>query len=128
MPSWRGRILGVMRLAALVMAIVVGGAPAALTGCEIACAIAAAESAAAPVTHACHGTAPDAGPSIAAGTHPCGHEDEMPPAGKVAPPDVAVAPGASLSFAAHGVSTRLVDAFTRSAPPGRFQIPLPLRI
>ncbi len=128
MPSFRGHILGAMRLAALLMAIVVGAAPAALTACEIVCASVPVESAAAPSAHSCHGTTHTEGLSMAAGTHACGHEEAMPPAGKIPPPDVAVSPGMSVSLPAQGVSTRVIDAFTRSAAPGRLQSPLALRI
>lgn len=127
MRSVRGHILGSMRLAALVMAMVVGAAPAALTACEMTCASTLAESAATP-GHACHGTPHEDRPSITTGSHVCGHEDEMPPAGKVPPPDVAVSPCSSLPIAAREIATPLAGVFTQTGPPGPLQIPLPLRI
>ena len=124
------RILNRMRrrLAAAAFVFVLVGAPAALTACELVCAIADAAPAGNSPSHSCHGTQPPEGPAFSAGVHACGHSSELPEAKTAA--SVTAAPGA----AAAPVSARiaapdalLAHEFVTSRPrPSR--VPAPLRI
>jgi hypothetical protein len=123
-----GHILITMRLAALVMTLVVGAAPAALTACEIACAMASDESRDASSVHSCHGSPRHDASSIGAGTHACGHEDELLPAGKFATAQTAVPAAVAVRrpFFSHEPTARA--AAGAALPPGTFTPPTPLRI
>lgn len=131
----RRHILTVMirRLAALVLALVVTGAPASLIACEILCAAradrASHSDAAAP--HSCHATQPaGTAAAVTTGVHVCGHGEELPATTAKVVPQAAPAPGdaiAAVPFLLHtGVSHRFLTA--ASLPPGPSKLLTPLRI
>lgn len=72
-----GRILEPMvrRIAGLVLALLVAGAPAALTACELLCASHDVQPA-----HACHESQPAGTTSVTGGLDVCGHGDVLPEA------------------------------------------------
>lgn len=120
----------VRRLGAFVLALVLTGAPAALTACELACA--AHDDGRGAPTHSCHSSEPEGTTSITSGgVHVCGHGDELPAAsGKVMPPG---APGPAIaavvspfSFDGDGVSGRA--RAVASSPPGPPKLVTHLRI
>jgi hypothetical protein len=117
------------RLGAWLLVLVVVGAPAALTVCEIVCA--ARDSRSSSVAHACHRTQPSDDAHIDAGAQLCGHEDALPTAARqvmlllASPPGVAVTAHALI---AHADSTiHRAHAITSSLPDSS-GLPRPLRI
>jgi hypothetical protein len=126
-----GRLLGRMsqRLGALLLMLVVAGAPAALTVCEIVCAARGSQSSS--VAHSCHGTQPSYGAHIDAGAQLCGHEDALPTAAMQAmlllasPPAVA---GAGHTLNAHEDGTIHRAHAITSSPADSSSLPRPLRI
>lgn len=130
-----GRILVPMsrRLGALLLVLVVAGAPAALTACEIVCAARDSHAAAdgsGSAAHSCHGTRPSDGPLIGTGVQICGHDEELPAAAaaQTAPPLVAAVAilTPSILSSVDGVLHRV--HLVVPSPPGHPQLPVPLRI
>lgn len=75
------------RVGSILLAIVVVGAPAALTTCEIVCTLRDGRGHAdVSALHSCLGTQPPNGPGIKAGTRICGHDEELPVAASQAAP------------------------------------------
>lgn len=110
------------------LALVVSGAPAALTACEIVCAVRdthAADEAA----HSCHGTQPSDAPGIDSGVRVCGHDEALPAAASQTALLVALAPAPQ----APAIVVSLDDVLPRvpvvaSSAPGHPRLPVPLRI
>jgi hypothetical protein len=117
-----------LRLGAWLLVLVVAGAPAALTACEIVCAAHDSHSEAA--AHSCHRTQPSDGPLIDVGVQVCGHDEELPDAApaQVNPPTllaVAVATSSILPMPAASLDGMHVVV---SWPLGHLKRPTPLRI
>jgi len=101
------------RLAALVLALVVTGAPSALAACEIACVLTDGRPLSGSHTsaHTCHGTARSESPTIRGAFHICGHDDELPAAASqtpflLAPCPPAAVPAQTLSLHENGTALR----------------------
>lgn len=115
-------------LTAVTLALVVAGAPAALTACEIVCAAHDSHSEAA--AHSCHRTQPSDGPLIDAGVQVCGHDEELPDAAaaQVNPPTLlAVAVATSSILPMPPASLDGVHVVV-SSPSAHLKRPAPLRI
>lgn len=124
-----GRILVRMsrRLGALLLVLVVAGAPAALTACEIVCA--ARDSHAPAAAHSCHRTQPSDGPLIGAGVQVCGHDEGLPEAAAQGnpPPVLAAAIVTPSIFSSPGDGLHRVHVGVSSLPVPLTR-PTPLRI
>lgn len=105
-----GRILGPMRqrVAALVIALMVAGAPAALIACELLCAAPDGQP-----SHACENGQPAGTTSVTGAVHACGHDDALPEASGMVTPQsspvaMVVAVMSPQPFHAQGAGPRLV--------------------
>jgi hypothetical protein len=116
------------RLGTLLLALVVTGAPAALTACEIVCA--ARDSRSLPggsAAHSCHRTQPPDGPGIGTGAQNCGHDEELPAAAAQAAPPSAPAVAVLTSTPLPSMEGAFHPAQVVSSP-GHPRLPTPLRI
>jgi hypothetical protein len=116
----------------LFMALVVAGAPAMLTACELMCAVRSSRPAAdssVSNAQACHGSRPSGGPVVDAGGQTCSHEKEFPAAASpVAPVPVPAVIGLTASMLAwRGDALHRRHAVVAS-PPGHARLSIPLRV
>lgn len=119
----------VRRVDALLIVLMVAGAPGALMACEIACASHDRQLSGAE-THSCHEVQRSRAASVVSGVHICGHESEMPEAAKTTPQ---VVHGPFLDAVLFTSVARIDGPLSRSDrlalfPPGSSKLLTPLRI
>jgi len=117
------------RLGALLLAMIVLGAPVSLTVCEVMCA---ARTDAGTARHSCHQTRPTGThDALSSHGHICGHGDELPVASRGTGDDQpmpapAVIVVASLSIGATGMAP--FAQLTAKSPPSHRHALVPLRL
>jgi hypothetical protein len=117
------------RILALALLLTTMSAPLALTLCQVECAHAASDRAAA-AHHSCHESGEPAAVSISAVPHFCGHTDEA-PAGLERAAQLLLAPAvpvALATWAPPSVIVRGVAAAPQHSPPRSFELLSRLRI
>jgi hypothetical protein len=111
------------RILGLALMLTTMSAPLALTLCQVECAHAASDRAAAQ-HHSCHEAGEPAAVSISAVPHFCGHTDDA-PAGLERAPQVLLAPAASVALAAWAPPSVIVRV---AAPAPQFSPPRTLAL
>ena len=117
------------RILALALMLTTMSAPLALTLCQLECAHAASDRAAAE-HHSCHESGEPAAVSISAVPHFCGHTDEA-PAGLERAAQVLLAPAVPVARAAWeppAVTVRVIAAAPQHSPPRSFELLSQLRV
>ena len=117
------------RILALALMLTTMSAPLALTLCQLECAHAASDRAAAE-HHSCHESGEPAAVSISAVPHFCGHTDEA-PAGLERAAQVLLAPAVPVARAAWeppAVTVRVIAAAPQHSPPRSFELFSQLRV
>ena len=117
------------RILALALLLTTMSAPLALTLCQVECAHAASDRAAA-AHHSCHESGEPAAVSISAVPHFCGHTDEA-PAGLERAPQIVLAPAVAVALAAWAppsVIVRVVAPAHQFSPPRTLALLSQLRV
>ena len=128
-PMPRPTMTMTRRILALALMLTTMSAPLALTLCQVECAHAASDRAAA-VHHSCHEAAQAAAVSISGVPHVCGHTDEA-PAGLERALQTLTAPEAVaplVPVAPLSIVERVIAVDIQHSPPGSFQLVSQLRV
>ena len=122
-------MVAMRRIVALALMLTTLSAPLALTLCQVECAHAASDRAAAQ-HHSCHESGEPAAVSVSAVPHFCGHTDEA-PAGLERAQQVLLAPVESVALAAWAppaVIVRVVAPAPQHSPPRTLALLSQLRV
>ena len=120
---------GMRRIFALALMLTTLSAPLALTLCQVECAHAGSDRAAAQ-HHSCHESGEPAAVSVSAVPHFCGHTDEA-PAGLERAEQILLAPAVSVPLAAWAppaVLVRIVASAPQHSPPRTLALLSQLRV